>query len=262
MPLPPLLISFDAYDCLYTPRDPIFQQYYDNAASFGVHMEISEVKQRFTATFRDFEEKYPNYGKSVNWTIEQFWDRFLKSVFTTSVSPPQELVDHLIKHFASAQAYKLYDDVVPTLDHLKKTGVITAVASNADSRVFNLISNSMNLNQYFKTIILSYNVDCEKPSKEFFDKLIDAVWEREKMTCDKDALRKRAWHVGDDLEKDVKGAINAGLNAILIDRNEMSNYLKKEKKFEFVEENYLVVKSLEDIGLALPPYTTGSAPYK
>jgi len=69
--------------------------------------------------------------------------------------------------------------------------------------------------------IMSYDVGCEKPSREIFDAataMLRRIYASE-MAEELEISEWRRIYVGDELEKDVLGAINAGWEAVLIDRD-------------------------------------------
>ena len=62
-------------------------------------------------------------------------------------------------------------------------------------------------------VVLSYDVSFEKPSREIFDAAKD-LGRLGEMQAD----QERYIHVGDDLEKDLEGAVQAGWEGLFLDR--------------------------------------------
>ena len=159
------------------------------------------------------------------------------------------MIPKLLCRFSSSEGYMLYPDVVPlfrSLRHLKREAegdpdvsqVIVGIITNSDDRVIPILS-SLGLSvcslRYGRIqdsdktgvhsvseigemsdvdfVTLSYDVGFEKPSHQIFDaarKLGNLGRVREG--------KDRHIHVGDDLEKDVKGAQQAGWEGIFLDR--------------------------------------------
>ena len=65
------------------------------------------------------------------------------------------------------------------------------------------------INQYFDSMILSYEVGVVKPDPLMFKMALD----------DLDVRAQESWMVGDSVQADVEGALNAGMNAVLIIRD-------------------------------------------
>jgi putative hydrolase of the HAD superfamily len=64
------------------------------------------------------------------------------------------------------------------------------------------------LRDYFDTIILSEDAGVNKPSKAYFDYALKVSG----------ASRKTTLMIGDNLQSDILGALNAGLDAMLFNR--------------------------------------------
>ncbi len=111
--------------------------------------------------------------------------------------------------FAAVNA-KLYDDVVPTLQHLRDAGFQLAIVSNWDAPLDPLIER-LGIADYFDTIVASHDVrvKSEKPDSHIFNYTLAAIG----------VSAEEAVHVGDTYEADVIGAKNVGIRPILIDRD-------------------------------------------
>lgn len=65
--------------------------------------------------------------------------------------------------------------------------------------------------------VMSYDVGYEKPDKRIFDAADEVAAMTTKTSASEEEWRKV--YIGDEYEKDVVGAIDAGWNAVLIDRD-------------------------------------------
>ena len=70
------------------------------------------------------------------------------------------------------------------------------------------------LRDYFDTIILSEDAGANKPSPAYFDYAL-------KMSG---ATRQTTLMIGDNLQTDILGALNAGIDALLFDRWEVDTH--------------------------------------
>ena len=159
----------------------------------------------------------------------------------------RELVPKLLHRFWCDEGYLLFPDVVPLLQRLRNahradnTRVVVGVITNSDVRVPDVLSSlGMRVspsryggqpvpafavdNQYdIDFSVMSYDVEHEKPDKRMFhaaEEMLKAILEADSggKHSDNDPREWRKVYIGDEYDKDVTGALNAGWNAILIDR--------------------------------------------
>ena len=113
----------------------------------------------------------------------------------------------LYKHFAEPETWEVYGDVIPALTQLRASKIRLAVISNWDSRLHRIFRD-VGLDQYFEFVLTSAEFGKEKPDPEIFLHALSLL----------KILPKEAVYVGDLYQDDVIGADNAGLIAVLIDR--------------------------------------------
>lgn len=111
--------------------------------------------------------------------------------------------------FAATNA-TLYDDVVPTLAHLRDTGFKLAIVSNWDTPL-DPLTERLGIVRYFDAIVASHDarVRSAKPDSHIFNYTLAAIG----------ISAEAVVHVGDTYEADIVGAKNAGIRPILIDRD-------------------------------------------
>jgi putative hydrolase of the HAD superfamily len=95
------------------------------------------------------------------------------------------------------------------LTELKRRGLKLGVISNFDSRLYDLL-RACRLDHFFDSVHISTRVGAAKPDPAIFRAAVNHY----------SVEARRAWHVGDSLREDVEGAMAAGVNAILLDRND------------------------------------------
>jgi len=110
----------------------------------------------------------------------------------------------------AANSATLYDDVVPTLQHLRDVGFKLVIVSNWDTPL-DPLTERLGITEYFDAIVASHDarVRSEKPDPHIFNYALAAVG----------VSAEEAVHVGDTYEADIIGAKNAGIRPILIDRD-------------------------------------------
>jgi len=205
-------IFFDAAGTLIQPIRRVGESYSLLARPYGVKIPPSEISTRFHSCFNSAPPlAFPDTPLSAMAERERSWWKQL----VCNVFEPWGLFDgfddyfaELFSYFSQPNAWELYPEVLETLVSLKKRGLTLAVVSNFDSRLIGILEG-LGAGQYLEHIFVSSRMGCAKPAREIFQAACAAH-----AVAAKDVI-----HVGDSEEKDFCGAIGAGLNAILIDRN-------------------------------------------
>ncbi|MDP2908018.1 MAG: HAD family hydrolase [Nanoarchaeota archaeon] len=136
------------------------------------------------------------------------------------IDPEKFILDRLVgmwnKHKLLA---KPFEESVAVLEKLKKEGYKLALVSDTDCFTTDEVLDKYGLRKYFDEIVLSYKVEMLKTDPNMYHLVL------EKLNIDKsDALV-----VGDSLETDIKGAKEAGINAVLVDRKDHREFSPKVK---------------------------------
>lgn len=239
----PNFISFDVFGTLYTPKETIAQQYHGIALKeFGIEKSITSIDSEFPKIYSRLSERYPNYGKGCTEirSCEEWWLELIVELFDIPHFRENEksaqLCNRLMNYFTGTEAYRLYDDVIPTLTALKEKNVKMVVSSNSDLRVLQILK-SMGLTKFFEPdhVYLSYDLDASKPDRAFFDKIANNFIEEEELlmashSVEKLAYLERCWHIGDSYDKDFLGPVRSGWNGILLDRENTSKFFNNAKQ--------------------------------
>ncbi|KAA8902230.1 HAD-like domain-containing protein [Sphaerosporella brunnea] len=234
-----LLVTFDAWQTLFTPREPVATQYARVARDHGVDVEESEIELGFRRAFKEYYKKYPNYGKTAGMSSQQWWEKVVADSFAPTTIPPA-LAPALVAHFATKEAYILHTSIPFLLQSLRANTTydktVIGVVSNSDCRVLPILSSlgilvrndpqdqRVGINGTLDFVTLSYDVGVEKPHQRIFEAAFNTARRQDDDT-------EREWtrvHVGDDVEKDVKAAESAGWRAVLWDgEGEPEDILRK-----------------------------------
>lgn len=152
----PLLLTLDAFDTIFTPKEPIAKQYCDVARTFGLDLDESVVKSSFKTAFKDMNTRFPNYGAFTSMDLEIWWTTLITNTLTpllpgSDSSLPAGLADTLYDHFSTSAAYTLFSDVLPFLTALGTPGqsasawtprrTMLGVLSNSDPRVRSILAS-------------------------------------------------------------------------------------------------------------------------
>ncbi|KAK4493980.1 hypothetical protein PRZ48_015166 [Zasmidium cellare] len=242
-----LLLCFDAFGTLFKPRLPVAQQYADVARSLGLSgFTNDDVAASFKTAFKQEAKQNPNYGKANGMNPEKWWTNIIQNTFEPLVQKnqklPKELIPQLLNRFWCDEGYSLFSDVKPLIQRIREaheaedTKVVVGVITNSDDRVPDILT-SLGLRvsplrygsrpqdvatgqQDIDFTVMSYDVGHEKPDKRIFaaaEEVLKIKLESEGSTS-QDLSAWRKVYVGDEHEKDVVGALGAGWNAVIIDR--------------------------------------------
>jgi putative hydrolase of the HAD superfamily len=201
----PDAVTFDVGGTLIAPHPSVGHVYAEVAARHGATNLSPELLNRhFAAAWRA--------KKNFNHTRED-WVSLVEATFAgVPHSPSSEtFFPALFQRFGEAQAWRIYDDVLPALDFLASRGINLAVVSNWEERLRPLLQQ-LRLESYFETIIVSCEVAFTKPSQVIFEHAT------QKLGLPPESIV----HVGDSLIEDYEGAKAAGLQALLLDRRKSS----------------------------------------
>jgi putative hydrolase of the HAD superfamily len=119
----------------------------------------------------------------------------------------------LVQTFKDPKIWRLFPEVIEVLSQLKSGGYKLGIVSNWSSALLHLCA-ALGLEHYMDVISVSAVIGWEKPSPLIFQKALSSI----------EVLPEEALYVGDTYQDDILGARNAGMQAILIDRLNVSSY--------------------------------------
>ena len=105
-------------------------------------------------------------------------------------------------------AWRVFSDVAPAIERIRRIGIKLLIGSNFDSRLRGVVAGLPEIADLESTLVISSEIGVRKPHPRFFR----AACER--LGCEPSGLLC----VGDDERNDVQGAIRAGAHAVLVDR--------------------------------------------
>ena len=202
-------VLFDAGATLVHPDPPVEAVYAREFAADGARFTDEELTHALTRAWEEVHALPPGdrYGGARGEM--GFWAAFLnrvRSLIDGGVLSPAGF-ERLARHFRSASAWAVYDDVVPALEELSSRGAKLAVVSNWDSHLPKLL-DAVGLDRFFPVVLVSALEGTSKPDPEIFFRACRRL----------DVRPPEALHVGDSVTEDLAGARGAGLSALLLDR--------------------------------------------
>ena len=119
----------------------------------------------------------------------------------------EQVFQGLWDHFARGDAWRIYDDVLPTFAALRARGRRLGLISNWDARLDGIL-DELGLAGRLDCAVISHAAGAQKPDA--------AIFRRAAELCG--LAPGRALHVGDSYEEDVLGARAAGMQALWLRR--------------------------------------------
>jgi putative hydrolase of the HAD superfamily len=109
---------------------------------------------------------------------------------------------------------RLYEDTLPTLEELRRRGHRMGIVSNmpwgTPSEPWAEDMARRGLTAYMEHIVFCHDVGRRKPDRKIFEEAL------RRFGC----AATEAWFIGDRPDWDIRGAREAGLNAVLLDRHD------------------------------------------
>lgn len=203
-------VVFDAVGTLITPDPPAGVVYHRVGERHGSERSVAEVTRAFGRAFRLATRGGPGEPHRTDETKERaFWHEVVRAVWDDLPRAAAEAsFQELFDHFSRPAAWRAYADVAPALAALRERGLTLAVASNFDARLHRVFAGLPELQGIGRRFVSS-EIGWRKPDRRFFAAVCEGL-----------GLEPRhVLYVGDEPESDVAAAIDAGLNAILIERD-------------------------------------------
>ena len=204
-------LGVDATGTLFEPVD-LGGEYARVLARHGIELDPKRLGGLVPQVWREFACSVdPRRDRFVAHPggARGFWREVLDRLLERAGAPPASpfAAAELFERFAEADAWRVYDDVVPALERLRAAGLRLAVISNWDERLPRLL-DALGLASRFDAVVYSSAVGVEKPHPGIFA----AAAERLGLPPE------RLAHVGDRRLEDLEGARAAGWRALLLDR--------------------------------------------
>ena len=205
-------VFFDAGNTIIYAHPPVGQVYADALRAAGVEAEPDDVAARFRETFaRHVRARATNALDAAGGAdSKEWWRRVVRECFEPygPLDSFDEIFQGLWDHFACGDAWRIYDDVLPTFDALRARGKTLGLISNWDARLDGILRD-LGLTRRLDSVVISHQVGAEKPAPAIFRRAVELCG----------LAPGLALHVGDSYEEDVVGARAAGMQAVWLCRD-------------------------------------------
>ncbi|MEQ1843283.1 MAG: HAD-IA family hydrolase [Verrucomicrobiales bacterium] len=198
----PEVVLFDAGGTLFQVKEPVGFVYAAIAEDFGWKLDAVQVQVAFKLAWAAMPGLWGGVGESD--PEKDWWAMLVRRVLGESGVPDPgtgfpEYFERLWGHYASADAWTLYPEVMTVLGALAPNHRL-GVISNFDSRIFPLLEG-LGIADCFEAVTISSRVGVRKPDPVIFEAALRAHG----------VPASRALHVGDEPEADWAGAARSGL---------------------------------------------------
>lgn len=204
-------IIFDLGMTLIYP--PMSGSFLARLEEFGGYADRGEIRDALSYVDRHFMNNYPGY---INRDVKEFYTSYASMVFAYL-----HITDIPVKAFSKAMMekspprseWRTFADSISCLNKLKALGCPMGLLTNWDLSARDLLK-SMNLHDYFDSIVVSSEINSEKPSPEGFIISLENLGVK----------ASEAIYVGDNYHDDVTGANQVGMKALLVERWSRHSY--------------------------------------
>ena len=205
-------VFFDVGGTLIRVHPSVGDVYAKHARAFGFSGTADELNKEFRSQWKKMGGIESLGNKSGAKVEEKFWKDLVFEVFQ-----PFGGLEHFDKYFKlifevfrDGSNWKIYEDVIESqiFRKLKERKIILGVISNWDSRLTSTLE-CLKLAENFKFVLPSAVVGSAKPDKKIFAEALRLSGVEPHEAC----------HIGNEIKTDFDGARNAGIHAILLDRD-------------------------------------------
>ena len=205
-------VFFDVGGTLIRVHPSVGDVYAKHARAFGFSGTADQLNKAFRSQWKKMGGIESLGNKSGAEVEEKFWKELVFEVFQPfgGLDRFDKYFKLIFEVFRDGSNWKIYEDVIESqiFVKLKERKIILGVISNWDSRLISTL-DSLELTGHFKFILPSAVVGSAKPDKKIFAEAIRLSGVEPHEAC----------HIGDEVKTDFDGARNAGIHAILLDRN-------------------------------------------
>jgi putative hydrolase of the HAD superfamily len=203
-------IMLDAGGTLWDMKPSVSELFLRMLKESGSRVSKERLRESIRKADRHFDE---DFAQLDGVHEEDFWkkyDRFVLKDLDLEIKPDvfSKKLSSEYRHVVSkVESWVEYSDAHPFLRDLRKRDMKVGLVSNATDLTRRVLKN-LEMDKYFDFVVLSAEVGARKPNKRIFTIAAKEAG----------ASPSRCLFLGDKLAVDVKGASNAGMNAVLVDR--------------------------------------------
>jgi putative hydrolase of the HAD superfamily len=203
-------VTFDAGGTLLYPHPSVGEIYAEAAQRYGATVEPAALEDAFRRSWVACHHDHA-VAAAGNVSQREWWRELVfRTLEMAGVTMPdrEAYFRELYDLFARPEVWRLYPDAMDTLAAVKQRGLKVGLLSNWDHRLRPVLEG-LDLLPLLDAVIISCEVGVEKPEPRIFHAARAALG-----VADGDGML----HVGDSYRDDVRGALAAGMEAVLVQR--------------------------------------------
>lgn len=205
------VVFFDAGETLLHPHPSFAELFAQVCRRNGVEVDprdVREAQERLAPHLVDLNESTGVDAPSLSaQDSRRFWSHLYRRLLEELDIAEERLVGELYATFSHMSSYKLFDDVLPVLGSLARSGYRLGLISNFERWLEEMLIE-LEVGNHFDVTVISGVEGVEKPDVRIYEVAL------EKAGVD----AGRTVHVGDSPVLDVEPASAVGMNAVLVDR--------------------------------------------
>ncbi len=176
-------------------------------ARHGVAVEPAALARAEPYAKRELDVAHQIQQTTDATRVPRYFDLVLLRAGVTPSAASDAAFVEMNEYHARENVWELVpEEVVPSLERLRASGLRLVVVSNANGRLRSAFER-IGLSRYFHAIVDSTEVGCEKPDPAIFRLALARAGSDPERTV----------HVGDVYHVDVVGARSAGIRGVLLD---------------------------------------------
>lgn len=200
-------VFLDAGNTLFCERRPRVAIYGTVARKYGARVDNHAVQLALRQATDDLPRSLNgDFRYSIAW-FRAFNERVLEELGVSAARRERAHLE-LVRRFEDPRTYRLFPEVPKVLEELLARDLVVGVVSNWSERLATLLGG-LGIADRVRFIISSAEIRAEKPERAIFERALFRSG----------VVAEEAIHVGNDLEMDVRGALGAGMRAVLLDRS-------------------------------------------
>ncbi|MFF2480840.1 HAD family hydrolase [Paenibacillus sp. NPDC058071] len=198
-------IWFDlGYTLVYQQREEAYRKY---LLERGIDISIAEIERAYHLTDKLFMRQYPGALSKELTTFYSWYIGMLNYSLGVRFDLSVQCARLLQLQKEGGQGWRPFPFASSALSELKRNGYGLGLISNWDESCRTLLRN-IGLETYFDEIVVSSEVELEKPDTRIFEHGLRAA----------DVRPEECVYVGDNYYDDVVGSGKAGMDCFLINR--------------------------------------------
>lgn len=206
-------VFFDAGETLLSPHPSFAELFAVEMAERGHDVDLGRVEEARARIGANFDDLVAGAGLTT-WSTSRevsrrFWGVVYREIFghLGLPDPDGELFEALYRRFTRFESYRLFDDVMPTLDALEAAGLQIGLISNFEEWLEEMLT-AWDVIARFDPVVISGREGLEKPDPAIFRIAVERAG----------VAPEESVYVGDHPRIDAAAAEAVGMGSILIDR--------------------------------------------